>query len=309
VRRTWRCPKCGRVLRTAGQVVAVPCSCVPERTWMTLEPPSPRLRYVPPPRELEPVEDYILEPDPPRPAKTAIVDPPPPEVTDALADGVLEFDRPVDSTGFASDGSVEDASHDTASPLDRAENDRRPRRIKPQRPERTVPPARSESRPQQSGGGRPPRDTVRGDRSSVKSQGVRPAEPADEKPNKGRGKAGRNRPARDQAPRTPRVADVPPVSDTSPSHEPTSVSGSELLDSSLPAQSTGTGGPASTIDAAPSATPKEGRSRRRRRGSRKDKTGEVTSVDGSNADTNSESVADQPRDESQESFGDGVDSD
>ncbi len=309
VRRTWRCPKCGRVLRAAGQVVAVPCSCAPERTWMTLEQPPPRPRYVPPPRELEPVEDYTLEPDPPRPAKTAIVDSLPPEIADALSTEFVELDSPGDATGSVSSDGAEDASQSTATPRDRADNDRRPRRGKPQRPERPAPPARSESRPQQSGGGRPTRDPARGDRSPVKSPGARPAEPTGEKPGKGRGKAGRTRPARDQAPRTPRTADAPPVSDASPSPETTSDADSELLASRFPAQSTETGGPASTTDAAPSATPKEGRSRRRRRGSRKDKAGDATGVDASNNDANSNATADHPHDESHESFGDGVDSD
>jgi len=69
VRRLWRCPLCDKVTRTGGQVTSVSCQCNGQRTWMRLEKTPQRPRYVPPPRELEPVEDYTLPPDPPRAEK------------------------------------------------------------------------------------------------------------------------------------------------------------------------------------------------------------------------------------------------
>ncbi|MFN6106417.1 MAG: hypothetical protein ACK5EA_18450, partial [Planctomycetaceae bacterium] len=68
VRRFWRCSQCGKVTRTAGRVTTMVCLCTGEPRWMQLEPTPRRPRYVPPPRELEPVEEYSLPPDPPRAA-------------------------------------------------------------------------------------------------------------------------------------------------------------------------------------------------------------------------------------------------
>ena len=73
VRRLWRCPLCDKVTRTGGQITSVVCNCNGQRTWMRLEKTPQRPRYVPPPRELEPVEDYTLPPDPPRAEKAISV--------------------------------------------------------------------------------------------------------------------------------------------------------------------------------------------------------------------------------------------
>lgn len=51
VRRLWRCPKCGRTVRTAVQVVAQPCGCSDSTTWMTLQTPVKREPFRAPVRE------------------------------------------------------------------------------------------------------------------------------------------------------------------------------------------------------------------------------------------------------------------
>ncbi|MBS0265775.1 MAG: hypothetical protein JSS02_27840 [Planctomycetes bacterium] len=56
VRRTWRCAKCGKTLRTVGAVTAQRCGCADDATWMRLEQFVPRPRYVPPHRE--PLPEY-----------------------------------------------------------------------------------------------------------------------------------------------------------------------------------------------------------------------------------------------------------
>ncbi|MFM8580712.1 MAG: hypothetical protein ACKOFW_04310, partial [Planctomycetaceae bacterium] len=73
VRRLWRCPRCGREQKAGGQVVSVTCHCAgAERVFMVLQPPAPKVRYVPAPREFEPVEDYELGPfeRPPRASRS-----------------------------------------------------------------------------------------------------------------------------------------------------------------------------------------------------------------------------------------------
>jgi hypothetical protein len=47
----WRCAKCGRTVRTGGQVVAQRCGCSDTGNWMVLQPPVKREPFVPPARE------------------------------------------------------------------------------------------------------------------------------------------------------------------------------------------------------------------------------------------------------------------
>lgn len=53
VRRVWRCPRCGRLARTAGGITAQRCHCAEDGTWMQLQPPVKREPFRPPPRSPE----------------------------------------------------------------------------------------------------------------------------------------------------------------------------------------------------------------------------------------------------------------
>ena len=73
VRRVWRCAKCGRTTRTAGQVTAQRCGCGDDSQWMRLEPPVKREPWRAPPREPLPEEEAPVEPSatPPETAPVA----------------------------------------------------------------------------------------------------------------------------------------------------------------------------------------------------------------------------------------------
>jgi hypothetical protein len=51
VRRMWRCPRCGRTVRTAGKVVSQRCQCAESGVWMRLDQPPQRAPFVAPARE------------------------------------------------------------------------------------------------------------------------------------------------------------------------------------------------------------------------------------------------------------------
>lgn len=57
VRRSWRCPKCGRTVRTPAHVVSQRCGCSEQGNWMRLELPVKRAPFVAPVREPLPEED------------------------------------------------------------------------------------------------------------------------------------------------------------------------------------------------------------------------------------------------------------
>jgi hypothetical protein len=57
VRRIWKCPRCGRVARTAGHAVSQRCGCADDGVWMQLQPPVKRAAFSPPPRVSLPEEN------------------------------------------------------------------------------------------------------------------------------------------------------------------------------------------------------------------------------------------------------------
>ena len=61
VRRVWRCSKCGRIVRTLGQVTAQRCGCTEAAQWMHLEPAVKREPFHAPPREHLPEEWEVAE--------------------------------------------------------------------------------------------------------------------------------------------------------------------------------------------------------------------------------------------------------
>ena len=51
VRRVWRCSKCGRIVRTLGQVTAQRCGCTEAAQWMQLQPAVKKEPFRAPARE------------------------------------------------------------------------------------------------------------------------------------------------------------------------------------------------------------------------------------------------------------------
>jgi hypothetical protein len=173
VRRFWRCPLCGKVTRTAGRVTTVVCLCTGEPRWMQLEPTPRRPRYVPPPRELEPVEEYILPPDPPRAkAPVAVTEtgeaPSPAPFGDGLELLAAESGLVIETefrSELVGDGAAESTSRGgSEAPPDKRGTDERTtgeRGTGERRPPRGPRPPRGESRerpprPGRGGGGRGP---------------------------------------------------------------------------------------------------------------------------------------------------------
>src|SRR5665213_3429047 len=70
VRRTWRCPSCGRERKLLGDVTALPCGCQ-EGAWMKIvveRNMAPRPLQRPSDLERRPI-DFGIEPTPPQPTK------------------------------------------------------------------------------------------------------------------------------------------------------------------------------------------------------------------------------------------------
>ena len=162
VRRLWRCPRCGREQKAGGQVVSVTCHCAgAERVFMVLQPPAPKIKYVPAPREFEPVEDYELGPfeRPPRVSRSPKGRFSGPKLSDqAVPDMGVEpvtdagsGEPPEEEFGYIPGGPAEATAtptgHDTTGPA------------------RTEPASdRTSTGPRTGGGGRRERDSNRPDR-------------------------------------------------------------------------------------------------------------------------------------------------
>jgi len=77
VRRVWRCPKCGRTVRTPAHVVSQRCGCSEQGQWMRLEPPVKREPFRAPPREPIPDDDEVAEIELPKTTAAAEAGPAP----------------------------------------------------------------------------------------------------------------------------------------------------------------------------------------------------------------------------------------
>jgi hypothetical protein len=69
VRRVWRCAKCGKTVRTQGQITAQRCGCADGSQWMELQPPVKREPFRAPHRDPIPEDG----PDPETDEKTESV--------------------------------------------------------------------------------------------------------------------------------------------------------------------------------------------------------------------------------------------
>lgn len=89
VRRVWRCAKCGRTVRTVGQVTAQRCGCTSDATqWMHLEPAVKKEPFQAPVREHLPeaweVEESAAAAAAPSPADAEAPEKPEPPAAEIL---------------------------------------------------------------------------------------------------------------------------------------------------------------------------------------------------------------------------------